>query len=114
MLYAQEAIGMVDEAEVHPDGPWPEAKTATVKCGEGTYTRVPIIRITMTPANLTVRKEEYPTGAVLLNEIPPPENQEPILLPAQQPTGDIPVDVQRNAGWPSGSVVLFTEQMSMK
>ena len=101
---------MVDQAEVHPDGPWPVAKTATVRCGDGTYKSVPIIRIIMTPANLTVRKEEYPTGVILLNEIPPPENQEPITLPAQQSPEDLPVDVQRNAGWPSGSVVLFTDR----
>ena len=105
---------MVDQAEVHPDGPWPEARTATVMFGEGTYRGVPINRIIMTPATLTVRKGENPIGVVLLNEIQPPENQEPITLPAKVSPEDIPVDVTRNAGWPSGSVVLFTELMTKK
>jgi hypothetical protein len=98
---------MVDQAEVHPDGPWPVARTATVMFGEGTYKNVPIIRIGMTPANLTVRKESYVRGAVILNEIPPPENQEPITLPVMMSREDIPVDVQENGGWPAGVITLF-------
>ncbi len=105
---------MVDKVEVHPDGPWPVAKVATVMFGEETIKNVPIVRIELTPATLTVRKEEYPMGVVILNEIPPPENQEPITLPTKQSPEDIPVDVQRNAGWPSGSVVLFTDIMTRK
>ena len=111
---AQEAIGMVDEAEVHPDGPWPTARTATVKFGDETYNGVPINQVMMTPANLTLRKVEYPTGAVFLNEIPPPPNQEPIVLPVIPGLEEANIDVTRNAGWPSGSVVLFPEHMTHK
>ncbi len=98
---------MVDQAEVHPDGPWPIAREATVMFGEETIKKVPIIRIEMTPANLTVRKQSYVRGVVILNEIPPPENQDPITLPVMFSTEDIPVDVQDDGGWPSGVITLF-------
>ena len=103
---------MVDQVEVHPDGLWPAAREATVMFGGKTFENIPIIRIEWTPANLTVRRDTYEKGVVILNEIPPPENQEPIILPVQLSPADLPVDVQRNVGWPSGSVVLFMGQGS--
>ena len=101
---------MVEEAEVHPDGPWPMAKMATVMFGGETHKKIPIIRIEMTPATLTVRKETYRDGAVILNEMLPPDNMEPIVLPITISTEDIPVNLQDDGGWPSGVITLFTKQ----
>jgi len=101
---------MIDEAEVHPDGPWPVAREATVMFGGETYKKIPIVRIDMTPATLMVRRESYRDGAVILNEILPPENMEPIVLPITISTEDIPVDVQDDGGWPSGVITIFSKQ----
>lgn len=107
MLCGKEAIGMVDEAEVHPDGPWPEAKTVKVIYRGETYHDVNLEYIRNTPAMISVSMVSFPRGVVILNELPPPPIDDPITLPVKIATEDNQVEVQNNGGWPAGTVVLF-------
>jgi hypothetical protein len=98
-------------AEVTPNGLWPLAQTANVEEGGSIHEGIPIEQIPWTPARLTIRKEQYPIGVVLLNEINFPAYGGTIQLDVKTIAGaDFgDVDIIENAGWPHGTVVLFKD-----
>jgi hypothetical protein len=98
-------------ANVTPDALWPLAQTATVEEGGNTHSGIPIEQIPWTPAKITIRKEQYPVGVVLLNEINFPAYGGTIRLDLKTIRGTDfgDVDIIENAGWPHGTVVLFKD-----
>ena len=102
--------GPPEEVTVVPNTIWSEATAATIKIGEEIITKdVPIERLNYTDATLKVWKEADPNGMVYLNELDPPENENPITLPLKTSTGENieNVVVYRGGEWPTGIVALF-------
>lgn len=94
--------------EITPNTLWPNAVTGKVVVEGKTYHNVPILRVLWTPATITIRKDQYPDGLIILNENPVPNYVSPITLPTQSvKKSTINIDVTENVGWPNGSVVLF-------
>ncbi len=102
----QEAYAQDPKVEVTPHGMWPVAIAATVKY-QGDR-RLPIVRILMCPATITVYKEEFPYGVILCNDSPPPNNMRMYEFRTVSGTGiSEEVTLTNNAGWPWCNKVLL-------
>jgi hypothetical protein len=98
-----------DKVEVTPNGIWPIATAGLVKHqGERV---LPIVRILMCPAIVTVYRTEFPEGVILCNDYPPPNNMKTYLFRTVLGTGSSEeVILTNNAGWPWCNKVLFWEK----
>lgn len=68
---------------------------------------IPIVIIRITPDKVTVKREEFPDGVVILNEEPLPNSTEPtelVLWPPKTEEEEVPIG---EIGHPRGVVVLF-------
>jgi hypothetical protein len=103
---------MGEISEIIPNGIWKVAEDVTVKTEEQIYENIPIIQMEWTEAELTVRREQYERGLVILNEIPFPENKDPITLPLVTSTKDEidKVLIERGGEWPNGVTALFKDK----
>ncbi len=103
------------DADVTPNGNWDQAKDAMVQViGSVMVNKVPIIVVPWTPAQITIKKKDFPNGVVILNEIDRPNDQDPIrtavkpelnLRKSNNESEDVPIIF--NSGWPSGEIVLW-------
>ena len=107
--------------EVTPIHPWPIAQTATVVVKEGntvlrTEQDVEIIIVPWGEMDITISKNDYRNGAIVLNDCPCPPTSDTIYttqndrLKLTQSAGNSEeVHVPFNSGWPSGEIVLWQQ-----
>jgi len=102
---------MPQMAMVTPNGLWPTATSGDVAPDNPPpqiQKNVPIVVIPICPATVTVEYEQYPTGVVILNENPLPNNAIPIHINYRKVPGpSVDVPLSNNQGWPYGEVVLW-------
>lgn len=85
---------------------WPIAVTGTVKWQGNPV--LPIVRVRLCPATVTVTKTEYPEGVILLNDYPPPESVASQDFAYIEEAGEsVQVDICANAGWPWCNIVIL-------
>lgn len=105
------------DADVTPNGNWDVAQDATVQViGGAAINNVPIVNIGWTPAMITIEQKKYRNGVIILNENPPPGDANPIstqgnptlnLNEEQKSQRILSVPIVRNAGWPTGEIILW-------
>jgi hypothetical protein len=99
-----------ENPKITPSESWLSARVGTVVEGGRTHENVPIVQITMTPATVTVRKSDYPSGVILINENTRPSDISEIELPLEYTQSNIKqIHIVENIGWPCGVVVLFRD-----
>jgi hypothetical protein len=95
---------------VTPDTLWPIAVTGTIdRQGNPPVIIIPIERVRMCPATVTVIRDEYPQGVLLLNDSPPPQGAAPEdFLYIEESGQSVEVEILANVGWPyCNKVVLW-------
>lgn len=107
------------DALVTPEGGnWGNAQTATVDeiGGPPPIPNVAIIRPTITPAIITINRNQYLNGAVILNEEcqgKPPSTEDTTPHPefkcqeVQHPPDDALAYIPCNTGWPTGVIIIW-------
>jgi hypothetical protein len=104
-LYSEEK-----KVDVMPIGIWPIATAGEVQ-HHGTLT-LPIVRIPLCPATVTVNRVEFPQGVILLNDAPVPNSMRNYLFRLVEGTGESQdVFIMNNAGWPWCSKTLIWEKI---
>ncbi len=102
---------MPDKATVTPNALWPQATIGKVEPlvpPPQKQENVPIVVIPVCPAELTVEKSQYPTGVIILNENPIPNDAIPIEINCRKRPGPSElVKLSENVGWPFGEIVLW-------
>jgi hypothetical protein len=94
------------KAEVTPRGMWPHATEGEVKTQGNPI--LPIVRIPTCPATVRVNRNEFPNGAILLNDSPIPYNTRPYELRVVVSSGSFEdVILWNNVGWPYCNKVLL-------
>ena len=97
----------MSRAIVTPNKPWPVATHAKVEYNNKIYENVPIFFVINTPVIVSIHRNEYPIGVVILNEIKPPNNSDPIELPVITNDATVEIQVLPDGSWPWGYVILW-------
>jgi hypothetical protein len=103
------------EADLTPNGVWRVARTATVNVKGGVpLPNIPIIQVLVTGAAITIRKNQFPNGVVILNELPRPNHNNtertqgnPTFNLKISPNTSEYVNIVYNSGWPGGEIILW-------
>ncbi len=110
MENCQELYQSEPKVQVTPIGIWPIATAGEVNHHGKSLGVLPIVRIYLCPATVTVNKSEFPLGVILLNDSPPPNNMATYdFRYVRDPTGSQQVFLMNNAGWPWCNKVALWE-----
>jgi hypothetical protein len=98
-----------DVLQVIPNGMWPVAISGEVKRHGQSLGTLPIVRIFLCPATVTVDRTEFPMGVILLNDYPEPNNMTTYdFRYVENASATQQVFLMNNAGWPfCNKVVLW-------
>jgi hypothetical protein len=93
---------------VTPNGPWPQAPSAVVEYEGQIYPNLPIERVPCVPPALKIQRAYYPDGVVVLCDIPPPHNSDPISLPVITSSEDtVEIEIPPDYAWPCCYVIFW-------